>query len=286
MCDDHPEIPASGASCGPGSTRRDLLRTGAGAMLAGTLLAVAPRGGASRATALDVPVPVPVASGLSIRPRDTWGADLPPRGPLQREDARFLLVHHTASPSNYPDARDVIRGIYRFHTGPEKGWPDVCYQFFVGRDGDVWEGRAGAIDGPVVADATGGSQGFAQLVCLLGDFSDAAPTAAARAALARLLTWLAHRDGIDVAPGATTTFTSRGSDRWRAGAVVTTPTIAGHRDMTYTACPGDAMYGLMPSVRADVAAQVAADLARDVALATPGPDGLVPARRLGRVAEP
>ncbi len=279
MCDDHP-----GST---GRTRRELVVEASrwAAVVGGAVTLGGGIGGSRSAHAADAdvgpPLPVPVAPGLAIHPRDAWGADLPPTGPIRPETPQFLLVHHTASPSSYPDARDVIRGVYRFHTSSAKRWPDVCYQFFVGRDGDVWEGRAGALAGPVVADASNGSQGFAQLVCLLGDFRTTPPTAAALDALTRLLTWLARRDGLDVGADATTTFTSRGSDRWRVGTVITTPTIAGHRDMTYTECPGDAMYTLLPELRHRVAAL---DAALDSAGSASPPGGLAPARRLGRVA--
>jgi hypothetical protein len=196
--------------------------------------------------------PVEVAPGLRIHPRDAWGADLPPRGPIAAEDVRFLLVHHTASSNVVPDPRQVIRQTYAFHTGPDKRWPDVCYHYMVGPDGSVWETRAGSLAGPVVADATGGNQGFAQLVCLIGDFTAQPPTAAAQDSLMRLLVHLADRYGIDTAPGATTTFVSRGSDRWRRGTTVTARTISGHRDMTYTACPGDRGYSLIDGWRTRV----------------------------------
>ncbi|MFM7045539.1 MAG: N-acetylmuramoyl-L-alanine amidase [Ilumatobacteraceae bacterium] len=255
-------------------TRRDLLRSAAvgGAAVATGILAVgtaaaatagrgpaaatgsgAPVSGAAAvaatATATTAASPVSVMPGLSILPRDAWGADLPPTGDIARETTRFLLVHHTASPNSYHSARDVIRSAYAFQTGPAKGWPDVCYGFFIGRDGDVWEGRAGALTRPVRADATGGNQGWAQLVCLLGDFTSAVPTPAALTALSKVLAWLAGRDLVSLADGATTSFVSRGSNRWPAGTVVTTPTVAAHRDMSYTACPGDALYPLMPDVR-------------------------------------
>ena len=55
------------------------------------------------------------------------------------------------------------------HTGASKGWPDVAYNFFIDRHGTVWEGRAASLEGPVMPDATGGSQGFAQLCCFVGD---------------------------------------------------------------------------------------------------------------------
>ncbi|MFZ9629656.1 MAG: peptidoglycan recognition family protein [Ilumatobacteraceae bacterium] len=222
---------------------------GAGAANRGPAAASAPTVDAAAYDATAVSGAVQVMPGLYIRPRDVWGADLPPKGDIARETTKFLLVHHTASPNDYASARDVIRSAYAWQTGPEKGWPDVCYGFFIGRDGDVWQGREGSLVRPVRADATGGNQGYAQLVCLLGNFTLTAPTAAAQTSLVKVLAWLAGRDLVSLADGATTTFVSRGSNRWPAGSVVTTPTIAGHRDMSYTACPGDALYPLLPDLR-------------------------------------
>ena len=106
------------------------------ALVAGHVVASA---SAPAAQAAPPAVPaVEVMPGLSIYPRDAWGVDLPPTGPIYPEKPQFLLVHHTESPNSYTNARDVIRSVYSFHTGPQKGWSDVCYQFFVGHDGDVW----------------------------------------------------------------------------------------------------------------------------------------------------
>ncbi len=225
---------------------------------------------------LDLPdlAPVQLTAELAVMPRDTWGADLAPTGPITGEEVRFLLVHHTAS-ANSGDTRAALRGIYSFHTGPAKRWPDVCYQFFVDRDGVVWEGRSGSLDAAVRADATGGSQGWAQLVCLVGDFTSVQPTAAARASLVRLLAWLADREGLDTSPGSTATFVSRGSQRWVAGTTVTTPVIAPHRAMSYTACPGAAF---APIVESSLQAEVHA-IRRPAPPAVPDAEGLVPAQR-------
>ncbi len=207
---------------------------------------------ATSAAAPTSPVyPVEVMPGLFVRPRDAWGADLRPKAAPLAEQVQFLLVHHTASSNSYPagGAAEVLRGVYAWHTSPAKGWPDVCYEFFVDHDGVVWEGRAGALAGPVRADATGGSQGFAQLVCLVGDFTATDPTASMVASLVDVLAWLATRYGIDTSDGATTTFVSRGSQRYAAGVTVTTPVIDGHRDMSFTDCPGDRVYALLPEIR-------------------------------------
>ncbi len=196
-----------------------------------------------RAQALSLPAaPVAVGDGLAIWPREAW-APGPPVGPLAAEEVRFLLVHHTAASTQHraSDVPGLLGAMYRFHTG-EKRWPDIAYNFLVDREGGVWEGRAGSLAGPVAADATGGSQGFAQLVCFIGDFTGEQPSAAALAAGTRTLAWLAQRYGVSTAAGATVSFTSRGSNRWPVGAAVTTATIAGHRDMSTTACPGNAFY--------------------------------------------
>ena len=186
--------------------------------------------------------PVPVAPGLAIWPRDAW-APGPPTGPLAAEEVRFLLVHHTAGDTDHraDQVPGILASMYAFHTGA-KGWHDIAYNFLVDREGGVWEGRAGSLAGPVAADATGGSQGFDQLVCFIGDFTSVTPTPAAVDAGNRTLAWLAQRYSIDTAAGSTVTFVSRGSNKWPAGAKVTTATVAGHREMSTTACPGNAFY--------------------------------------------
>ena len=256
-------------SIGPVTRREAII----GSLIAGSAIAaVAGFPSIARAAVEPALPPVEVLPGLSIYPRDAWGAALPPKGPIGVETPQFLLVHHTASSNSYASAAGLIQATYSFHTSSAKGWNDVCYEFFIGRDGDVWEGRAGALTGPVVADATGGSQGFAQLICLLGDFTSQLPTDAAQMSLVKVLAWLSGRYSIDISAGATTSFISRGSQRWPAGTPVTTSTIAGHRDMSYTACPGDAFYPTLPEIRARAIVQ------RDAWKST-----VKPARRLGIV---
>lgn len=207
-----------------------------------------------------------VNDGLEIMPREAWADGREPTGLLAPEsDVRFLLIHHTASANNDDPVR-VMRSAYDFHTGPERGWPDVAYNFFIDQFGVVWEGRKGSLQGPVEASATGGSQGFAQLVCLLGDFTSQLPTVAALDSLNRTLAWLGVRHNISLVPGATTQFVSRGSNRWPQGTTVTTSTISGHRDMSRTACPGDTFY---PYLVSNVPTAVAAFVTPSTTVAIP-----------------
>jgi len=187
---------------------------------------------------------VNVAPGLEIFPRSEWGAKLKPKLGLRAEQSvKFLLVHHTAASNTYSKNQVVnqIQSIYRFHTGTKK-WPDVCYNFFVDRFGGVWEGRAGSLAGPIEADATGGSQGFAQLVCLLGNFETARPSQAMIQSCSKVLGWLAIRSKIDLQQTKTVSFISRGSNKWKAGSTVIARPISGHRDMSATLCPGKFVY--------------------------------------------
>lgn len=181
------------------------------------------------------------ARGLDINPRSSWAVDRPPKGPLEGEDVRFLIVHHSASWNGHTgaDAPRILRSFYDYHTSPEKGWNDIAYNFLIDAEGGIWEGRAGSVDGAVAGDATGGNQGSSQLVCIIGDYDAAQPTEASLSALVSVLSWLADRHEVSTAPGARVTFTSRGSNIHPAGAAVTTPTITGHRTMSQTSCPGE-----------------------------------------------
>ena len=264
-------------------------RVGRRSFMAGAVAAVAwpaaagHRPAGARAVQVPAPVPVEVAPGLTVLARSSWaGGDLPAVDGLPTEapgDVRVLLVHHSASGNGYgeDDVAGEIRRFHTLHTGPGKGWPDVAYNFFVDRFGRVWEGRSGSLDGPVIGDATGGNQGFSQLACLIGNFETETPSVEAIDSLTRLLAWIALRDGVDVTPGATTTFTSRGSNLWPAGTTVDTTTIAGHRDMSQTACPGDLAYARVRGDLPALVAQRATELSRATAApTTPAPTTAAP----------
>lgn len=191
---------------------------------------------------------IEVSPGLRIVSREVWGGDIAPRRTLRTEsDVKFLLVHHTAGPSSYSKQQvpQMLRNIVLFHQSETKRWPDTCYNFFVDQFGGVWEGRTGSLESPIRADATGGSQGFAQLVCLVGNFEDDVPSEEMVDALANLLGWLAHRYNIELRQSKRVTFTSRGSNKYPRGAIVRARPISGHRDVSHTACPGKNAYPLL-----------------------------------------
>jgi hypothetical protein len=87
-----------------------------------------------------------------IVPRSAWGADaLPPRSSPSYGTVQAAFVHHTVTANEYgpQDSAAIVLGIHTFHRDTN-GWNDIGYNFLVDRYGQVFEGRAGGVDQPVV----------------------------------------------------------------------------------------------------------------------------------------
>jgi len=196
------------------------------------------------------------AGAPDIIPRRAWaGTDRGYRRkvPARYADAvRFAVVHHTAgaSPATPAQSAAMVRAIAVYHVY-SNGWDDIGYNFLVDRFGQIFEGRYGGIDRPVIGAHAEGFNDGSVGIALIGTYSSASPSAAARAALVRLLAWrldIAHVD-----PLSRVTFASGGNPEYRAGRRVTLRAISGHRDTGYTTCPGNKAYALLPSIAAAVA---------------------------------
>ena len=97
------------------------------------------------------------------------------------------------------------------------GWSDISYNFLVGEDGAVYEGRGW---NPVRGHIIGYMSNHRRLaVAVMGNFINRKPNAAALNALKNLI-----KCGINL------------------GYITSTYKLYGHRDVSWTACPGDALY--------------------------------------------
>jgi hypothetical protein len=202
-------------------------------------------------------------NGPDIVTRAEWGADESlkrTKGGCTRSFWRVqqLFVHHTAGTNNDPDPAATMRGIYWYHT-KTRGWCDIGYNFVIGPEGSIFEGRwarkylpweshtsedtqGRAVAGAHVADFNSGSVG----ISMMGDFSDAGPSAAARSSLVEMLAWEASRH--DLRPKAWHRYRNPDS-----GLTKRLRYISGHRDAGDTACPGARLYGSLSEIRGDVA---------------------------------
>ena len=179
----------------------------------------------------------------------------PPRVTPGYGAVEMAFVHHTENPNGYARAEvpAMLRAIYAFHRYVN-GWNDIGYNFVIDSYGRIFEARAGGIDEPVVGAQAGGYNLVSTGVAVLGSFSDVPISAASRAALERLLAWKLSLHGVPAVGRVTVRVNPAGArySRFPAGAHVSLPRVAGHRDGDSTDCPGAALYRELPAIRSRV----------------------------------
>ncbi len=208
------------------------------------------------APALAQPVLQAGAGQPPIIAREAWArGTAPPRFAPEYGAVELGFVHHTENPNGYSAAQvpAMLRAIYAFHRFVN-GWNDIGYNFVVDLYGRVFEARAGGIDEPVVGAHAGGYNLVSSGVAVLGSFSGTPISPQARAALTRLLAWKLSLHGLPAMGRVTVRVNPAGASysKYPARARVSLPRIAGHRDADSTECPGDVLYGELPSIRGTV----------------------------------
>ena len=166
------------------------------------------------------------------------------------------FVHHTVSANGYgaADVPAMLLSIFYYHVQVRGFW-DIAYNFIIDLYGGIWEARAGGIDMAVIGAQAGGYNAESTGVAMLGDFTNVAPSQAAIASLERLLAWKLSLHGLPVQGQVSVVVNPAAAfyTPFPPGAHVSLPRIAGHRDGDSTDCPGNALYGQLPSVRSRVA---------------------------------
>jgi hypothetical protein len=179
--------------------------------------------------------------------RSRWKADESIRrdNPEIAPGLKMIYVHHTDTASVYSchDSARIVRGIYVYHV-KTNGWDDIGYNFLIDRCGQIFEGRWGGVGKPVVGAHARGFNTGSSGIAMIGTFNSAPPTKPARRALRDLIAW--RLDVAHVDPEGRTMMVTSGNERFPPGARVWLRTVSGHRDTGATACPGSALYALLP----------------------------------------
>jgi hypothetical protein len=186
-----------------------------------------------------------------IIPRAAWGAEaVPPRAAPSYGVVQMAFVHHTVNANDYTadQSASIVLGIAKYHRDTN-GWNDIGYNFVVDRFGQVFEGRAGGVDQPVVGAHAQGYNDQSTGVAVIGTFTDAPIPEAAMAVLAQLLGWKLSLHGVPCEGGLTVLSGGGDLNRYIAGTPVSFQRISGHRDGDKTDCPGNALYGQLPELR-------------------------------------
>lgn len=192
------------------------------------------------------------APAVPIITRDQWGA----RPQVCTPDVATTnglvgaVVHHTAGSNGYATVEEAmrqIRGDQAYHIDG-RGWCDIGYNFVVDKWGNVYEGRARSLTQPVIGVHAGGFNTGTVGVSMLGTYGSP-PPAATTDAVGRIIGMRLAAYNID--PRGSFVYNTLGGEnsKFAAGTAVPLPRVFGHRDVAYTACPGEGGWAAINQVR-------------------------------------
>ena len=191
------------------------------------------------------------ATAPQVYPRAAWGARPAVCTPDVARTLVAAVVHHTADSNGYTtvaQAMQQIRNDQAYHIDG-RGWCDIGYNFVVDKWGNVYEGREGSGDRPVIGVHAGGFNTSTVGIAMLGDYSVLTPPAAMQESVAEVIAWRLGAYQRD--PTSTIGYTTLGGEnsRFAAGTWLALPTVIGHRDVAFTACPGQSGYATLGWLR-------------------------------------
>jgi N-acetylmuramoyl-L-alanine amidase len=184
--------------------------------------------------AVSEPVPPPLSSGLDalgVVTRGDWGASATTCTTTEDDWYRFA-VHHTAGTQTYGGTVEgAVRALQAYSTGSGE-YCDIPYQFLVGYDGSLYEGRPLTY----LSGATYNNNPGNIAVCFLGCYSGSACGSLSNDDTDVMI--VAARALVDVLA----------ADH---AISVSSDTLRGHRDWpdNSTNCPGDYVYARLDEVR-------------------------------------
>jgi hypothetical protein len=212
-------------------TRRQLLRVAGSVSLASTIGACSnppsPKLAATTATDAGLPArppsgplaPAPAISSAQLLCRDAWGARPARTGGKLHSVTRMTLHHEAVVLGDNRNAPGRLRQDQRYHQD-QKGWIDIAYHVGVDRNGNIYELRSPKIAGDTATDYN--TTGHFLVLCE-GDFDREVVSEAQIHGAALAFAWAAQTFGI------------------------ATSTLAGHRDLAQTSCPGANLYAHVSS---------------------------------------
>lgn len=167
----------------------------------------------------NAPGPAPGPGCPRIYSRAEWGARASRGRTNMPNPVPLYVIHHGASATcnSFATCSQMVRNFQNQHMDAN-GWVDIGYQFVIGEDGGIYEGRGWTTTGAHCPAYNSASIGIA----VVGDFTSRNPNAAAIAAVQALAECGRQRGHLTERYG-----------------------IRGHRDGCATACPGNTFYSLI-----------------------------------------
>jgi N-acetylmuramoyl-L-alanine amidase/Domain of unknown function (DUF4214) len=183
--------------------------------------------------------------------RAAWGAPAQGCKPGVASTLVGATLHHTADPNTYStiaQAKQQIKNDAVYHIS-SLGWCDLGYNFVVDKWGNIYEGRAGSLTQAVIGAHAGGFNSGTVGVAMLGTYT-AVPSAATQRSVAQIIGWRLGAYGVNPNTSMTYYTGDGGVGVKFKNQNVTLPRVFGHRDVWFTACPGNGGYAALPNIRA------------------------------------
>ncbi|XP_058790796.1 peptidoglycan-recognition protein SC2-like [Phymastichus coffea] len=153
--------------------------------------------------------------------RSEWSSRTPakPASPLHVLPSPYVIVSHTATGQCNTLARckSIVHSIQDYHMG-QNGWDDIGYNFLVGGDGNIYEGRGWDVQGAHTKNYNSKSIGLS----FIGNFNKEQPTDAQLEAAKSFLDYGLQNKKI--------------SDNYK---------LLGQRQLISTVSPGDLLYNII-----------------------------------------
>ncbi|KAH8398188.1 hypothetical protein KR215_011671 [Drosophila sulfurigaster] len=160
-----------------------------------------------------------VSGELSLVSRSQWRARAPGEMTAMQLPLGRAVIAHTAGRECNDDesCAEQVRGIQAYQMGRLK-YSDISYHYLIGGNARVYEGRSPSQQGAIAA----GNNGNSLAIAFIGNFDERAPSETVLAAAKSLLE---HAE--------------------REGQLTTDYKLLGHRQVSATKSPGDALYALL-----------------------------------------
>ena len=172
----------------------------------------------------------PALADLGVKSRDEWGAR-PTACTAQEDNWYRMAIHHTAGgQTSGGSVSAAVRAVQAYHQDSGT-WCDIAYQFLVGHDGSLYEGRALHLRSGATGGANTGNVAVSFLGCYHPSGCPAGSHSVTDAMMSGALQLIQRVADIhDIA--------------------ISGETILGHRDYGGgTACPGDFVHGRLDELR-------------------------------------
>ena len=194
--------------------------------------------------------PLATAVAPTVISRSDWGARPQSCSPDVASKLVGAVVHHTAGSNTYTtvaQAMQQIRNDQTYHMDG-RGWCDLGYNFVVDKWGNIYEGRADSLTSAVIGVHAGGFNTGTVGVSMLGNYDQVGAPPVMIDAVGRIVGSRLAVYGIDP-QGTMSYYTGVGDNGRYKNQTVSLPRVFGHRDVSYTACPGVNGYAQMPTIR-------------------------------------